>query len=279
MQNDTGALRERIKHALREYPRLYKIAKSIGRIPVHFLSIIERLRYYTAIFSRKTYFGSVLAAKQGSRERALAMRGLLGREMSKATNEYKILEVGSWAGQSAILWASVCEEKNKGMIFCVDHWAATENSPQSMKDATKNNKIFKLFLHNIEASGLQKRVVPLKGSSNTIAQILAPVFNFIYIDGDHGYTQFKKDLANYLPLVKDDGIVCGDDLELQPHEVDGEYAAARKEDDCILDPKSKKWFHPGINVAIGEMFGGVSAKEGFWAMRRSGNGWKSVDLQ
>lgn len=34
------------------------------------------------------------------------------------------------------------------------------------------------------------------------------VFDFVYIDADHTYNAVKRDLKEWLPLVKDDGIIC-----------------------------------------------------------------------
>ncbi len=192
---------------------------------------------------------------------------------------YKILEIGSWAGQSAILWATACKKNDKGMVFVIDTWQASENAPKGMKRGVKNNRIFNLFLHNIESSGVNDYIIPIKGSSDTIAEILKPnSFDFIYIDGDHRYTQCKKDLLNYMKVLKINGIISGDDLELHPNEIDIINAKNRCEEDYILDPKTQINFHPGVAIAINEVFGDVSMKNGFWAMRKVKDGWESVVL-
>jgi predicted O-methyltransferase YrrM len=38
--------------------------------------------------------------------------------------------------------------------------------------------------------------------------------DFIFIDGDHSYEGFTKDLSSYFPKVKKGGIVSGDDITL-----------------------------------------------------------------
>ena len=46
-----------------------------------------------------------------------------------------------------------------------------------------------------------------------MAEILKEAaFDLIYIDGDHAYSQFKRDLINYSKLCKIGGVLCGDDL-------------------------------------------------------------------
>ena len=59
---------------------------------------------------------------------------------------------------------------------------------------------------------------------------------FIFIDGAHGYEDVKFDIAEARRLVKDGGFICGDDLELQMHEIDPAFAQAHKEEDYLEDP-------------------------------------------
>lgn len=232
------------------------------------------------MLAKRPYFGGYMVAALGGGGRHVAMKALIERELSMSNgNEYRLLEIGSWAGQSAVLWASACKKAQKGKVYCIDHWAADRQAPKSMKDAVKNNKILKLFLHNIATSGLNDYVVILKGPSDDVAPVLAAVFDLIYIDGDHGYTQFKKDLQHYSKLVKTGGILCGDDLELQPDDVNQSFALAHKEENYIVEPRTKQYFHPGVNVGIWETFGGrVSMWDGFWALRKTANGWEKIEL-
>lgn len=195
------------------------------------------------MMTKRPYFGPSLCAGQVWSTRYPVMRKLINKELENANSSYKILEIGTWAGHSATLWASACKEKNKGIVFCIDTWGASDNAPETMKRVVKKNMIFKLFLHNLETGGLKDYIVPIKGSSDTIAEILQPnTFNFVYIDGDHAYTQFKKDLLNYMKVVKINGIICGDDLEVYPNEIDIANAKRYCEEDFIVDPKSKKVF-------------------------------------
>ena len=208
------------------------------------------------------------------------MYDFIDRELASFSEiSYKILEIGSWAGSSAVLWASACKKRNKGIVFCMDTWQGTNNPPQDTKQAIRNDRIFNLFLHNIEASGFKDYIVLLKGSSDMMAEILKPEsFDFVYIDGDHAYVQFKKDLLNYSKMVKVNGILCGDDFELDWDEVDVLCAKAHCDEDFILDPKTKISFHPGISLGIKEFFGKVSVKNGFWAMRKTKDSWITVNL-
>lgn len=220
-----------------------------------------------------------MSAGQSWTQRRRIMFQTLERERERSIKkDFKVLEIGCWGGQSTILWASICK-KYGGKVYCIDTWNASENVPRIMKNAVKKDKILKLFLHNINSSGFKDYIIPIRGASDDISKVLKNnEFDFIYIDGDHSYTQFKKDLTNYTKFCKNGGIVCGDDLEILPSELDLENARRNSEKDLILDSKTRKHFHPGIALVIHEFFGKVSMLNGFWAMRKTKNGWKKVEL-
>jgi len=187
--------------------------------------------------------------------------------------------VGGWGGQSTVLWGSICR-KYGGKVYCIDHWRSSENAPKIMKKAVKKDWIFRLFLHNVKSSGLNNYIIPIRGTSDDVSKILKKnEFDFVYIDGDHGFSQFKKDLINYTKFCKVGGIVCGDDLEMPPSTLDLQNARNNCEKDLIEDPKTKRYFHPGIALGIYEFFREVDMLNGFWAMRRTKEGWKKVVLE
>lgn len=243
------------------------------------LSIFSFLPFKFKMLFKKPYFGQHYYAGLTSNERYPMMSNLINQELRKGGNAYKILEIGSWAGQSALLWAMACKQNKKGRVFVIDAWQASENAPNRMKNAVKNNRIFNLFLHNIETSGVKDYVVPLKASSDIIAEILKPnTFDFVYVDGDHAYTQCKKDILNYINVLKVGGIICGDDFELHPNEIDIPYTKNHCEEDYIINSKTQVGFHPGVTLAINDVFGDASMKNGFWAMRKLNDGWENVVL-
>jgi predicted O-methyltransferase YrrM len=240
----------------------------------------HRLKFYLTLLRRKPYFGPVYRANQVWPERKPYMSSLLGAELCKHPGQdFKILEVGSWAGSSAILWASQCKARQKGLVFCVDTWRGATHYPPDMREALLKDRIYHLFCHNIKYSEVSEYIVPMRTSSDHAAEILKEAsFDFVYIDGDHAYTQFTRDIRSFLRVVKDQGLICGDDLELLYNEVDLEYARKHRENDAILDPKTNKYFHPGVTLGVHEVFGEVSCFRGFWAMRKTGQGWEKVDI-
>ena len=110
-----------------------------------------------------------------------------------------------------------------------------------------------------------KNVVFFKGNSNDILPLLKEgSFDFVYIDGDHAYSQFKKDFKNCLSLVKPGGILCGDDYEVHISKVNRAITEQKKEEDYIRDSNGT-WYHPGITLAMSEReIPNLTVEEGFW---------------
>ncbi len=234
------------------------------------------------------YFGPVLAAGQTNAARMRIARRLVERESGRRPGDpLKILEVGSWSGGSAITFAEALRDHHagRGVVVCVDPWEPyldtsvnTNAMHRRMQRAARKQSILNLFLHNIRSAGCADLIVPIKSRSDLAFPLLAPAsFDIVYIDGDHAYASVLHDIRGASKLVAEGGIVCGDDLELQSFEC----AAQEREapgTDYLRDPKTGQNYHPGVTRAVGEFFGTVSVEDGFWAMRRSGEGWESVEL-
>ena len=238
----------------------------------------DYIKFYLKMILQQPYWGAVLRARQMWPTRAPHMKGLIKNEIQRSSaSTFKVLEVGSWAGTSACLWAQACKEAGTGEVHCVDSWAASDNAPEDMKAAVKGDRIYKLFLHNVKCCGVKDYIHIHRGLSDEMASKFEPEsFDVVYIDGDHAYTQFKKDLLSYQKFLKNGGVICGDDLELDPNTIDLDNARAHAEEDYILDPKNERNFHPGVALGVLDVFGSVSTVNGFWAMRKNGDQWDQI---
>ncbi|MDA1274877.1 MAG: class I SAM-dependent methyltransferase [Verrucomicrobia bacterium] len=247
----------------------------------------EELIYKTCLLSERPYFGSHLHATQGLIVRHVFMRSLLLNEVARNQGErVNVLEIGSWAGGSAITWASALKSVGaSGRIFCVDPWkpyVGAENiesrDMRAMNEELQNDEIFRLFLHNVRTLGHDDLVIPIRGKSAEVLPCLRPgQFNVVYVDGDHRYDAVLADLTRSSGLVMPGGVLCGDDLELQLSEIDTVEAEKNKGEDYVRDPKTGKFFHPGVTLAVGRSFEKVSVWEGFWAVRKTTEGWQPVE--
>jgi len=138
-----------------------------------------------------------------------------------------IIEVGSFLGWSAWGMSSKMKELNpEGVTICVDSWMggadhwqeATFKADGRIKRKNGYPTFYYNFLANMCYAGMQETIVPFAYPSITAAIILQKVFteskleaDMIYIDGSHEYWDVILDLTNYWPLLKEGGVMFGDD--------------------------------------------------------------------
>ncbi len=207
----------------------------------------------------------------------------------KKRPDLSVLEIGSWYGASALSWAQGLKEHNdtKGTLTCVDSWVPffdrdlhKDEVYIAMEQALGSDAAYNIFLHNIRTVPDTIRCQHLRGASDTVLPVLRDgAFDVIFIDADHTYEPVKRDITNSLRLVKDGGIICGDDLNLQLHQCDEANAKANGALDFIKDPKTGRNFHPGVTLAVAEIFGKVSMWGGFWAIQKVGDTWQTISLK
>tara|TARA_B100000767_G_scaffold206441_1_gene193362 strand:+ start:7012 stop:7857 length:846 start_codon:yes stop_codon:yes gene_type:complete len=211
--------------------------------------------------------------------------------MNQDKNKHiSIMEIGTWFGASALSWAQGLKEysDSKGSLTCVDAWKPffdlNEHQDNSyvleMEALLESDFAYNVFLHNINT--LPKSIITqhFRGQSENILKFLKDSsYSVIFIDADHTYKYVKQDILNSMRLVENYGIICGDDLNMQMHSIDKNFAMENKNKDFVCDPKTNKNYHPGVTVAIKEIFGEVSSWGGFWAMQKIEETWKQISLK
>ena len=248
---------------------------------------VEAAYYEFCRERRRPYFGRHMWASQGLPLRHVVMQELVRLEASRQSGSpLRILEVGSWAGGSAITWAEAIKRYARGgQVICVDPWKPYFNPQERpdapvyrrMAEALDQDTIYDLFTHNVTAAGHSDVVLSLRGQSTAVLPMLPQGhFDIVFVDGDHSYQAVLEDLKMAMSLVREGGILCGDDLELQLSEIDEAHARTKVKADYIRDPRSGKEFHPGVTIAVAELLGPVTSIAGCWAMRRTGGQWESV---
>jgi predicted O-methyltransferase YrrM len=251
---------------------------------------MSKSRLIDALLTGEPYFGPAMRALQGPPARHKYFLPLVKAiAETNVSGQIRIFEIGSWAGASTVTWARAIQKlRREGRITCVDRWQPyfdvsldTEPHYREMNEAAENGKIFKLFLHNIEAAKVSNMVDYFVGNARDILpKCPSNMVDIVYIDGSHVYESVRADIQDAKRLVRDGGIVCGDDLELQKHEVESQEhrAAVKLQKDYVYSSKATKHYHPGVTEAVAVEFGEVSAWEGIWAMRRVGSQWARIDL-
>jgi len=280
----------------------------------------EKLReireYLDALREGKPYFGPILLSRlDPARQRAPRLRALIETACARWTGKepFYVLEIGSWAGDSASLMATAIVERceRNGRIYCVDpwreHWDLTSLrekinrrsfkqlleggglftlemiavTHRYMNDVLRTGELFRLFLHNIKALGFEDLIIPLRGANKEILPLLRDgLFDFIYIDGSHFYEDVRYDIQQALRLAKEDAFIVGDDLPLQLHECDREQVRRSIDEriELVRDEKTGQHYCPGVTRAVAEVFGEVSAWDGVWAVHKRGHQFEPVTL-
>lgn len=163
-----------------------------------------------------------------------------------ACKRMQIVEVGSWLGTVSVLLGTIAK-KYRGILYCIDHFKGSDNSNLV---SPKYIDIKKIFENNIKEYDLNSNV---KIPTSYKHQFPAPNFShhlnnecdFIFIDADHRYQYVKKDIENYLPLVKKGGILAGHDCEF----------LIKNADDLFKQTEDVDYtqFHSGVSRAVSEL--------------------------
>ncbi len=200
----------------------------------------------------------------------------------------EILEVGSWCGASALVWGEALERyaDSQGKITCVDFWEPhhdtyvnTDVIYREMNAAAESGEAYNIFLNNIAFLPDGVEIEIIRGDSKDILPSLDNRrFDLIYIDGDHTYNGVISDIKNCLDLVNEGGILSGDDLEIQAHNVKRSTSTLDPALDRTKNPELGSNYHPGVTLAVAKIFGPVSSWYGFWGMQKIDSGWKPFSL-
>ena len=215
-------------------------------------------------------------------ERQVFMSAIV--DLLKKNLHLNILEVGTYAGSSTLTWANAIDKLFKGNcdILCIDAWkhAAKEQYSQEVERALVQNRVYEAFLHNKDLVSERVQIDHIQSLSHlALSKLKETSFDIIYIDGCHYYEEVLADISECKRIINDGGIICGDDLELTYQEIDTTFAIKNRRSDYINDPKSGKYYHPGVTLAVHESFGAVSVFRGFWLMQRVGNDFRKVSFK
>ncbi len=233
--------------------------------------------------SGKPYFGDFLIAEQGPYEDYAPYFGKLVDLV--AYRPLTILEIGSWAGGSLNAWDQQASDYRTKFIV-IDQWAPYLNDPESechqvIDQAARSGQAEKLFWHNVKTLRIDKRLRVYKASSRQVLPQLAnDSVDIAFIDGDHRYGVVKLDILETMPLVREGGVICGDDLQIKFSDISDD-----KQDEHYGYIQSNRpnahlsgvFYHPGVTQAVAEIFGTVSTSGRVWAMQKVGGFWKTIE--
>jgi len=124
-----------------------------------------------------------------------------------------VVEIGSWTGAGSTKHlAELLKMDNKGKLYAVDTWLGSiEHQEGQMLYSPVLKNLYQQFLSNIIHFDLTEFIIPCKMTSLEAAEKLNVSPDLLYLDGDHSTESVYNDLKAWYPLMKENGIICGDD--------------------------------------------------------------------
>lgn len=133
--------------------------------------------------------------------------GALVRVMLKRHGKCRVVEVGSWYGETAV----VLSKAGATEVFCVDHWFGSDdpNDHQAVEHKRfSRNDVWKTWCHNTVELG---NIFAVTAPSLEAAKIDWKA-EMVFIDADHSYKAVKADIEAWSKQVVPGGVLCGHDF-------------------------------------------------------------------
>lgn len=115
-----------------------------------------------------------------------------------------VVEIGVYEGTNA---ENILKELNVNKICLIDPYKIGLGTMDD-KLIIKAEKIAQNLLRKYDA-----KIVWIKDISENVSEKVGEP-DFIYVDGNHSYEYVKKDIEIYYKILKEGGILAGDDLAL-----------------------------------------------------------------
>lgn len=114
-------------------------------------------------------------------------------DLADAAPDGLAVEVGCRRGGSVVCWSDV--RQDRGPIVAVDNWFGNQRSDVRVR-----------CLANFERYGVQARLIEMD-SWNAPITLTEPVA-FCFIDADHGFRGFPRDLASWPEVIMPGGVIA-----------------------------------------------------------------------
>ena len=156
--------------------------------------------------------------------------------VKKFSSGSHFVEIGSFLGKSSVYMAVEIIKSEKDIKFdCIDHWQGSEEHEDN--DEINLENLYKDFLKNIEP--VKEIINPVRMDSLDASKLYKPKsLDFIFIDASHDQMSVKADLTHWMPRLKENGIIAGDDADNEGVA----YAVTQFFDTSKLDVIGRQWF-------------------------------------
>ena len=162
--------------------------------------------------------------------------GLYKKMVKKFSPGTHFVEIGSFLGKSSVYMAVEIINSGKDIKFdCIDHWQGSKE--HESKDEINLENLYKDFLKNIEP--VKEIINPVRMNSIDASKLYKPnSIDFIFIDASHDEMSVKADLTHWMPRLKENGIIAGDDADNEGVA----HAVTRFFNTNKLDIINRQWF-------------------------------------
>ena len=124
----------------------------------------------------------------------------------RPTKDMTMIEIGSYAGESTEIFCKHFEH-----VIAIDPYNENYDPNDITCSYAPLSEVLVAFQERMLGT---PNVSLIKATSDDVIEhnlLLNPKVDFVYIDGLHTYDQVKKDIENYLPLIKENGFIGGHD--------------------------------------------------------------------
>jgi predicted O-methyltransferase YrrM len=123
------------------------------------------------------------------------------------TEEMSMIEIGSYAGESTKIFS-----ENFKSVISIDPFISNYDPNDVTCNFTPLEEVYNVFTEVLNKHSNIKHI--RMTSDDAINELIGEKFDFVYIDGLHTYEQIKKDINNYIPLLKNNCFIGGHDYDL-----------------------------------------------------------------
>ncbi len=152
-----------------------------------------------------------------------------------------VIEVGVWKGGSTIYMANQMRiAQTNSVVIAIDTWLGSSEHwlvdvfYQSMSFMNGYPANYLKFASNVLRAGVADHVVPLPLDSLNACRVISGAQimpDMIHLDAAHDYESVSGDLKAWWPLLKDGGLLVGDD-----YATDGSWVTVRHAFDDFFGP-------------------------------------------
>lgn len=150
--------------------------------------------------------------------REVQLRYLM-RQVRALPDRALVVELGVWQGRSVLAMAEACRGTSK-RVFAIDPWVDYDEGGGAVSGylarygVTSFEEVYEAFVAHCRRLALEPWIVTVRAPSVETARAWrhGPV-SLVFVDASHHYDAVRADLEAWVPLVRPDGIVCGDDWE------------------------------------------------------------------